>query len=206
MARGRICCNCTALHGLCPTLEPPASATQGDLAKHLKTIPAGVNPRQGTSAIFSPQIPDLIGLRERLYFDHTGLQQHRSVVDLMRYDAVNNFIEEITTYGDFVPSTMTGNLPDPAKLSRASDMELYALALYLYSLSLPPNSAIDESRGPQMRRRLSGPVFAASCSRSCRGGCQGPRRISHVPAAGPEPMAGERQLIPCRGARGADPL
>jgi RoxA-like, cytochrome c-like len=120
-------------------LEPLASATLRDLAKHLKTIPSGVNPRQGTSVMFPTQIPDLIGLKDRLYFDHTGLQQHRSIVDLMRYDAINNFIEEITSYGGFIPSTMTGNLPDPAKLSRASDMELYALALYLYSLSPPPN-------------------------------------------------------------------
>jgi hypothetical protein len=119
--------------------EPLASRTIADFATHLRTIPPGVNPRQGTSAFSPPQIPDLFGIKDRLYFDHTGLQQHRSIGDLMRYAAINNFIEEIADFGGFRPMTSSSKLPEPEQLSRSGDYELYALALYLYSLKPPPN-------------------------------------------------------------------
>jgi hypothetical protein len=119
--------------------EPLASKTILDFAAHLQTIPAGVNPRQGTSPVFPPQVPDLIGIERRAYLDHTGLQQHRSIGDLMRYAAINNFIDEITDYNGFRPITAGSALPEPEQLSRSSDEELYALALYLYSLKPPPN-------------------------------------------------------------------
>jgi hypothetical protein len=119
--------------------EPLASGSVADLIAHLKTIPWGVNPRQGTSAAFPVQIPDLIGIRDRSYLDHTGLQHHSSVADLMRYAAINNFIQEIAEYDGFRPRTGTSALPAPEQLSRSSDAELYALALYLYSLKPPIN-------------------------------------------------------------------
>jgi cytochrome c553 len=119
---------------------PLSKKTIADFAAHLATIPPGVNPRQGTSAMFPTQIPDLIGVQDRLYLDHTGLQQHRSIVDLMRYDAINNFIDEVTDYDGFRPlSGPNGKLPNIHELARESDSELYALALYIYSLKPPPN-------------------------------------------------------------------
>jgi len=58
----------------------------------------------------------------------------------MRYDAINNFIDEITDYDGFRPeSGPDGKLPDVKGLARESDAELYALALYIYSLKPPPN-------------------------------------------------------------------
>jgi hypothetical protein len=121
--------------------DPRSAMTLREFAEHLATIPEGVNPRQGTSMLFPVQIPDLIGVKDRLYLDHTGLQQNRSIVDLMRYDAINNFIDEIKSYRGFVPSTQTDKLPDIAKedIMRESDRDLYALALYLHSLKPPPN-------------------------------------------------------------------
>lgn len=119
---------------------PLSNKTIAEFVDHLASIPAGVNPRQGTSATWPAQIPDLIGVRERLYLDHTGLQQHRSIGDLMRYDAINNFIDELTSYAGFRPESQPdGSLPDAKTQSRASDEELYALALFLYSLE-PPNN------------------------------------------------------------------
>lgn len=58
---------------------------------------------------------------------------------MMRYDAINNFIEEITDYAGFRPATGGAKLPDLNELSRASDEELYALALFIYSLKPPAN-------------------------------------------------------------------
>ena len=52
-------------------------------------IPAGVFARQGTSPFSPAKVPDLIGIRERRYLDATGLVQHRSIGDLMRYAALN---------------------------------------------------------------------------------------------------------------------
>jgi hypothetical protein len=134
-----------------PWIEPDPTAplsgnTIADFVTHVSTVPAGVNVRQGTSAIMPVQIPDLIGVEDRKYLDHTGLQQHRSVADLMRYDAINNFIEELTDYNGFRPSTGTAKLPDLSKESRASDEDLYALALFIYSLKPPPNpNAFDDT-------------------------------------------------------------
>jgi hypothetical protein len=118
---------------------PLSDKTLADFVAHVATIPAGVNPRQGTSALYPVQIPDLIGVRDRLYLDHTGLQQHRSIVDLMRYDAINNFIPEITDYNGFRPATRSEQLPEIEDLSRQSDLELYALAEFIYSRTPPPN-------------------------------------------------------------------
>lgn len=125
--------------------SPLSDKTIADFVAHVATIPSGVNVRQGTSAIYPVQIPDLIGVKDRLYLDHTGLQQNRSIADLMRYDAINNFIEEVTDYDGFRPLTLGSKLPTIKELmdspsgSRASDQELYALALFLYSLQPPPN-------------------------------------------------------------------
>lgn len=133
-----------------PWIEPDPTAplsekTLGDFVDHAGTIPVGVNPRQGTSLMYPVQIPDLIGIQDRIYLDHTGLQHHRSVGDLMRYAAINNFIEELTDYNGFRPVARDGKLPSVPDLvktfdgSRATDEELYALALFLYSLKPPPN-------------------------------------------------------------------
>jgi hypothetical protein len=119
--------------------EPLSQKTIADFVAQVATIPEGVNTRQGTSAIYPVQIPDLIGVQDRRYLDHTGLQQHRSIVDLMRYDAINNFIEEVTDYDGFRPATGGAKLPDVGELARESDVELYALARYVYSLQPPPN-------------------------------------------------------------------
>ena len=47
-------------------------------------IPPGVIARQGTSVLSPAQIPDLIGVKERKYLDHTGLLIQRSIADMMR--------------------------------------------------------------------------------------------------------------------------
>lgn len=157
----------------------------GDVvAKALNDIPHGVLPRQGTSIAFPMQIPDLIGVSDRKYLDHTGLQHHRSLVDLMRYDAINNFINELTSYNEFrpydsiSPPKTKGDLPDLADQSRYSDEQLYALALYIESLEPPVNP-----NRPSVLTRRGEQVFA-------REGCGG----CHTP-----PLYTNNKLTPAEG-------
>ena len=110
------------------------------LAEMHSAIPPGAIARHGTNPMFPPQVPDLIGIRDRKYLDHTGLQQHRSIADMMRYAALNQGADNLASYDGFIPGTKDfQTLPDPAKLLRNSDEQLYALALYIYSLKPPPN-------------------------------------------------------------------
>jgi len=110
------------------------------LAEMHAAIPAGVMARHGTNPLFPPQVPDLIGIKDRKYLDHTGLQLHRSIADMMRYAALNQGADNLASYGGFVPATRDfRTLPDPSKLLRNSDEQLYALSLYLYSLKPPAN-------------------------------------------------------------------
>ena len=112
----------------------------GDIASNNEVIPPGVVARQRAS-LFNPVcISDLIGIKERRYLDRTGLVQHRSITDMMLYGALNQGADDLSRFGDFCPAELFyGKYPDPARLTRYSDEQLYALALYLYSLKPPPN-------------------------------------------------------------------
>lgn len=98
----------------------------------------GVFARQGTSRSYPVHVPSLIGIRDRKYLDSTGLVRHRSIGDLMRYAVINMGLDMSAHFGDFQPSSkptaFTGE-----EGTRYSDEQLYAMALYLYSLEPPAN-------------------------------------------------------------------
>jgi mono/diheme cytochrome c family protein len=108
----------------------------------------GVFARQGTSTTHPPKIPSLIGLEEIRYLDSTGLARHRSIGDLMRYSIVNMGLDIKAHFGDFQPSAgRTGQMPlSGEEGTRLSDEQLYALALYIYSLKPPPNPNLLDER------------------------------------------------------------
>jgi hypothetical protein len=129
-----------------PWLKPDPQArldsmTPEELAALLEAEPPGVCARHRTSPFFPPHVPDLIGVKDRRYLDATGLQQHRSIVDLMRYAALNQGADDLASFDGFIPDGGPGfdTRPDPRERSRYSDEQLYALALYLYSRQPPPN-------------------------------------------------------------------
>src|SRR5215472_15791250 len=66
-------------------------------------IPPGVTARSNTSLIVPPQIPDLIGVQEHRYLDHTGLVRHRDIGDLMRYSSLVQDMSALDRYGDLQP-------------------------------------------------------------------------------------------------------
>ena len=110
------------------------------IAEWHAAMPPGVIGRQGSSPFYPTQVPDLIGIKELKYLDHTGLGRHRSIVDLMRYAALNQGADELASYVGFIPAARDfRTLTDPATRGRYSDEQLYALALYLYSLKPPLN-------------------------------------------------------------------
>lgn len=109
-------------------------------------IPPGVMARHRASPFFPVQIPDLIGVKDLHYLDRTGLQQHHSLVDLMRYAALNQGGDDLASYAGFIPADFPNfkTLAEPAEAGfvfhgRYSDEQLYALVKYVYSLQPPPN-------------------------------------------------------------------
>ena len=90
---------------------------ENDINARLKTMTAqdyaplllaffrgGGNPRWNGSIFFPTKIPDLIGIKDRKYIDHTATHQHRGVGDLMRYAALVDYAET----ADFGPHHMLG--------------------------------------------------------------------------------------------------
>jgi hypothetical protein len=118
-----------------PNAQPDQMSFE-EIVSALEAIPPGVCARQGSSIFYPPRIPDLIGVKDRLYLDASGLVRHRTIGDLMRYAALNQGADILSLYGTFRPK---GELPDPSTESRYSDEQLYALALFVYSLKPPPN-------------------------------------------------------------------
>lgn len=184
-----------------------ASTTTAQFQEALRGVPAGVIVRQGTSLFAPPAIPDLIGIRDRKYFDKTGLGRHRGIADVMRYAAMNQLMDGLGTYGGFVPAAMDGRtLPQPGKgqfagtANRYSDAQLYALGQFIYSMTPPknPNPFDDRARRGQA-------VFNASgCAR-----CHTPPLYTAnklVPAEGFTPPADHLKRYDILDARvGTDP-
>ena len=128
--------------------DPEARVDQmslNELIEALEALPAGVVARQRTSVFYPAQVPDLIGVKDRKYLDHTGLQQHRSIGDLMRYAAMNRGRfdggDALANHNGFIPADEPRftKLPDPSTQARYGDDQLYALGLYIYSLQPPLN-------------------------------------------------------------------
>jgi hypothetical protein len=111
----------------------------------LASAPPGTAGRHRGSLFEPIQVPSLIGVKDRHYLDRTGLQQQRSIVDLMRYAALNQGADFLASFDGFIPDDIPNfkTLPDPSDPIRVggrySDEQLYALALYVYSLQPPPN-------------------------------------------------------------------
>ncbi len=161
-----------------------------------KAIPPGVTARSFTSMFVPPQIPDLIGVKERRFLDHTGLVRQRSPEDLMRYSSLVQDLMGYARYGEFEPMRR----PAPGKGRRYSDAQLYSLALFLYSLEPPPNPhPFNESaaRGKQ--------VFG----RSGCGGCHTPGPYTNnrlVAVDGFDPSGADRKRLNVMSRRvGTDP-
>jgi hypothetical protein len=121
-----------------------AAMTDEEQRRLSAAIPPAVNARHRTSLLNPVQIPDLIGVKDRRYLDRTGLQPQHTPVDFMRYVAMNQGGDSLSSFDGFVPVGQNfKTLPDPADPivvgGRYSDEQLYAVTQYVYSLRPPIN-------------------------------------------------------------------
>ena len=105
-----------------------------EIIRRLQAEPPEVFDREGTSLKHPVKVPSLIGMQDIHYLDATGLSRNRNTGDLMRYAIVNQGLISMARFGDYFP----GKTPEGGN-TRYSDEQLYALALYLYSLEPPAN-------------------------------------------------------------------
>ena len=130
-------------------------------------------------------------MRERRFLDHTGLVRHRTIGDLMRYSSLAQDVFSSDRYG-------AADAREPAMPSaRYSDAQLYALALYLYSLRPPANP----NRFDQAAERGKAVFEKEGC-----GNCHTPPLYTNnqlVAADGFEPPPGAAGVVP--GRIGVDP-
>lgn len=123
------------------SLPATASMNLEEIVKIHLNIPPGVVARHRTSPFAPAQVPDLIGVKDRKYLDRTGLQQQRSIVDLMRYAALNQGGDDLASFDGFVPTDFPNfkTLPAASTQERYSDEQLYALAQFVYAQQPPSN-------------------------------------------------------------------
>ncbi|HEV8392748.1 MAG TPA: di-heme oxidoredictase family protein [Vicinamibacterales bacterium] len=113
-------------------------------------VGGGGVPRWNGSLYHPAKIPDLIGIRDRKYIDHTATHLHRNAGDFMRYAALVSFAET-SDFGSY--HMLAAGTRRPQR--RVPDDALYALAMYVYSLQPPPNpNSMDE------RARAGQKIFA----------------------------------------------
>jgi mono/diheme cytochrome c family protein len=124
------------VHAQFKTIPPPQL---GPLLRGAFAV--GLFPRWNGSAYFPTKIPDLIGIKERTYIDHTATHLHRGAGDLMRYAALVTYSDS----SDFGPHRMLSDEQRAVPL-RAPDDLLYALAQYLYTLQPPANPHASDPR------------------------------------------------------------
>lgn len=154
-----------------------ARLTKDAVIQRLERLRSGVLARQGTSEFAPPHIPSLIGIQDRKFLDSTGFARHRNIGDLARYAITNQGLDTLAHFGDFQPSTTV--TPFSSELgTRYSDEQLYALALYIYSLQPPPNP-----NKPDSQSRRGQKIFA---QQGC-GGCH------------PAPLYTNNKLTPAKG-------
>ncbi len=125
----------------------------GDIHERLKTLPeselnalATSNPpgtfaRFNGSPYYPAQVPDLIGIKDRKYIDHTATHQLRGPADVMRYAALVGCCDP----ADFGSHRF---LADNQRriLYKIPDDQAFALTQYIFALEPPRNPNLVDPR------------------------------------------------------------
>jgi hypothetical protein len=110
------------------------SMTAKELEPILGAFIGGTVARFDGSPYYTTKIPDLIGIKDRRYLDHTGTHLNRGPADVARY-AILVSGEAEGSFGNYEMLT-----PEQRKLPyRFPDEMMFALAKFLYALEPPPN-------------------------------------------------------------------
>ena len=124
-----------------------------EVIAQLMAPPPGVMTRQGMALDIPLRVPSLIGIRDIRYLDHTGLMLNRGPGDLMRYAALNQGMDMLTSHNGFIPMGVQDFSERPAMRDwghpfgydafKYTDAQLYALAQYLYALHIDARTQRD---------------------------------------------------------------
>lgn len=107
---------------------------EAEIAELFAAQPPGAVDRPNGSPFYITKVPDLIGMRDRKYIDHTATHKHRNAGDLMRYAALVEYSDAM----EFGDHRLLTSAQRKVRV-RWPDELLYALAQYIYSLQPPPN-------------------------------------------------------------------
>ena len=138
------------------------SMTGPELDALSASVPPGAFARANGSPFYPTKMPDLIGLRERQYLDHTGTHRLRGPADVMRYAALVGCCDS----GDFGPHRLLTDAQRTINY-RMSDDVLFALAQYLFALTPPPNPNTGDTRVPMGRLCSNDQDAAPATLRRC---------------------------------------
>jgi mono/diheme cytochrome c family protein len=137
------------------------------------SAPPGTFARFNGSPYYMTKAPDLIGLKDRKYIDHTATHLLRGPGDVMRYAGLVSCCDS----ADFGPHRMLSDTQRKIIYKFPDDI-LFGLAQYLYSLEPPPNPNMNDPRAAAGKQ-----VF----ERERCGGCHTPPLYTNnklTPAAG----------------------
>jgi hypothetical protein len=105
------------------------------------SAPPGTFARFNGSPYYITKVPDLIGIKDRKYIDHTATHQLRGPADVMRYMGLVSCCDS----ANFGPHQMLSAQLQKISYSIPDDVA-YALVQYLYSLEPPPNPNLGDAR------------------------------------------------------------
>jgi hypothetical protein len=133
------------------------SMTDAEAGALFESVPPGAFARFNGSPYYPTKVPDLIGITDRKYIDHTGTHRLRGQADVMRYAALVSCCDR----ADFGSHRI---LTDAQRkiVYRMPDDLLFALAEYLFSLEPPPNPNAGDPRAAAGRE-----VFQREGCASC---------------------------------------
>lgn len=107
--------------------------------------PGNVIARFGGSPFYPTKVPDLIGIRDRKYIDHTATHVLRGPADLMRYAEIIGCCDA-GVFGEYQM------LHNGRILGRTPEHQLFALSKYLLALEPPRNPNADDPRAADGRK------------------------------------------------------
>ena len=117
------------------------SMTENEAGALFGSIPPGAFARFNGSPFYMTKVPDLIGIKDRKYIDHTGTHRLRDSADVMRYAALVSCCD----MADFGPHRI---LTDA---QRRSSTECPTLCCSRWPIPLRPRAAAESERGRSTR-------------------------------------------------------
>jgi hypothetical protein len=117
------------------------SMTEAEAGALFGSIPPGAFARFNGSPYYVTKVPDLIGIKDRKYIDHTGTHRLRGPSDVMRYAALVSCCDS----ADFGTHRILTDAQRRISY-KMPDALLFALAQYLFSLEPPANPHATDPR------------------------------------------------------------